>query len=318
MTRAEALAVKITEKRDETLRRKISERPQADDHSNRASELGHPCKRYLVLRRTAGKDASPPSPWLQAVFNEGRLHEQRIKADLMEMGFDPTSGERSFPPNAYEITGHIDGAVTFHHDEEWGDVGLEIKSLNPNHYAQIARNPTADGLRQAGPDFIRKWYVQTQVYLFLSGLDGWVVIIKNKSSGEWCVIAVGIDLDFVQTYLDRAEEINAHVEGGTLPDYHDESAVCLRCPFYQRACEPPIDSRGAMVVTQGRLAELAADYIPRHRGAEEAKGAKQAFHEALKAVTAGEDRTLLFEDGLVIVRHDTRGAMRMDVVAYTS
>ena len=45
-------------------------------HVNRASNLGHPCERYLVYSRTAW-DKKAPHEWeLQVVFDEGNNQER--------------------------------------------------------------------------------------------------------------------------------------------------------------------------------------------------------------------------------------------------
>ncbi len=236
-------------------------RPAASYPSNRASDLGHPCTRYLVLTRTQGEDAEPPSPTLQMLFNEGNLHERdlvRWLADFCDIHV--TGSQTSFPPNSYNITGHVDGLLGVVGDGHLLDpddlMVVEMKSLNGSHYPQI--NTAAD-MRNTSVWFIRKWYVQIQIYMFLSDRELAIVAIKNKWTGERKGIAVDIDYEYVEGLLERVEAINRHVRKNTLPDYTTDRSVCKRCPFFGRVCDPPMEGEGLLVSTD----QLAIERIGR-------------------------------------------------------
>ena len=55
--------------------------------SNRASELGHECLRYLVLMRTRWEEKTLHNVELQFIFDEGNIHEEAIINDIKKAGF---------------------------------------------------------------------------------------------------------------------------------------------------------------------------------------------------------------------------------------
>lgn len=240
MTAAERLAVRLSELEERRIQRSI-EKPK-NSLSNRSSNLGHPCLRYLVLKRTKGTEAEPNTPRMMLLFAEGRMHESDVKRRLEEAGVDLHGAEREMPENAYNVTGHGDVDV-----RAGGDAcGVEIKGLNAQWFGQL--NQASDFLCHPSP-IVRKYYTQAQLYMYLSDLDSWLWIIKSKQSGALKYIPCKLDLEHVQWALDRAERINRHVAEGTEPEPINDPSVCRDCEFRRRACHPMMDTgKGAAVV----------------------------------------------------------------------
>jgi hypothetical protein len=64
--------------------------------SNRASEMGHPCERYLVYLRTRGNERVLHDVGLQFVFDEGKVHEKAVLRDLEDAGIEVIEQQRPF------------------------------------------------------------------------------------------------------------------------------------------------------------------------------------------------------------------------------
>ena len=98
----------IVEKLDEYVaaQRKIS--PQ---HVNRASNLGHPCLRYLVYCRTRWQDMTLHPVSLQYIFMGGQAEEADGVKLLHEAGIEIIEQQKSFFWKEYQISGHLDFKV---------------------------------------------------------------------------------------------------------------------------------------------------------------------------------------------------------------
>lgn len=321
----EILAERIRTKRKEWIQQR-REKPKSHP-SNRASELGHPCLRYLVLCRTAGEKAAPLPDDTLTLFREGNIHEADILKGLHEIGISLYGTQESFPPNSYNITGHIDGLHGFYCpypppdltvDEAepgeyrpipWVEVGAEIKSVNPYHWERIK---TAEDMLYMPAFFIRKWYTQSQVYLFLKDLRWWIFVLKNKMTGAWKVIAMEIDLDFVQSCLDKAEQVNEHVANNSLPPFIADPSACHRCKFYGGACQPPEDyGKGMTLLRSPHIIQLAEDAVRFDRKRREYGALYNQFREIIRLLCKGEDRMYLAGNALIEARHDSAGTLRI-------
>jgi hypothetical protein len=253
--------------------------------------LGHPCLRYLVLCRTAGEKAERIDPTTLSLFREGDVHERDVKALLAEMGFDIYGSQRSFPPNSYQISGHIDAAFAESWEGEAIEVGCEIKSLNPSHWARIhsARDLNDPSL----PHWLREWYTQDCIYMFLSDTEHWLFIIKNKITGDWRILPSEIDYEHTQACLDRAERVNRHVDDGSIPQPITDAAVCRRCKFYKRACYPVVeDLPGALIITDEVLIECAELAMQDQDAAGRYRRNYDRLRETLRMLTQGKSRTI--------------------------
>lgn len=76
--------------------------------ANRASSAGHPCARYLVLERLNPEKKPPIDARLATLFDEGRIQERALVADLAEMGYDVERWQRALAWPALQLVGHPD------------------------------------------------------------------------------------------------------------------------------------------------------------------------------------------------------------------
>ena len=295
MNPAEALAAEIRSRRAKWIESKKS--TPTSYPTNRASELGHPCLRYLVFLRTKGETAEPTSNTLQSLYREGEVHERDVKRVLDELGFDPFGSQETFPPNNYQISGHIDCQLT-------AEVGVEIKSLNDYHWQAI---DVADDMLTVGPHWIAKWYVQSSIYAFLKDLGCWLWIIKNKTTGEWKNIPLVIDYQRVERYVDKAEIVNRFIEDNRIPETIKDPSLCRRCKFYQRACYPAEEyGAGFMVVSNEELIALVDQCGDDQHAKRRYDGNWKTVREAAQVLANGNDRQIVVGNYILDVRHHIR------------
>lgn len=249
--------------------------------TNRASMLGDPCLRRLVLYRTKGEQAEPPSERLQSIFEQGNQVESYVRRVLSECGIELESAQAEFPRNDYQITGHVDGLARWNGEM----LVVEIKSINGPDWERIT---SEDDLIRAGKLWLRKWYDQLQVYLLLADLKQAVLVLYNKATGELKALTIGQNLARAEELTTKAELVNLHLAEGSLPDFIQDVAECRRCPFLARACDPPLDfGPGARVITDETLIELAETRERTGQAAEEYTVADKRLKEALRGVEQG-------------------------------
>src|SRR3990172_1641894 len=80
-------------------------------HTNRASELDDPCVRRLYYKRVAWNKEPPPSVELQAIFEEGNLHEPAVIRLLDELGWRLLHEQVTIHDRGLNISGTPEGYI---------------------------------------------------------------------------------------------------------------------------------------------------------------------------------------------------------------
>ena len=194
-------------------------------NSNRASELGHPCDRYLVYLRTRGMERPLHDIGLQFIFDEGNLHEDAVLRDLREAGIRIIEQQRSFEWKKYQITGSIDGKI----QDDGNIIPIEIKSFSQWNWNAIN---SAEDMFKSKAVYMKKYPAQLTLYLIMDEKETGLFILKNKINGLLKQIPLKLDFAYAETLIQKAERINAHIKAGTLPDripYDDN--ISGNCPF---------------------------------------------------------------------------------------
>ena len=228
----------LVEKVIEQKRAKIKLHPT---HTNRASELGHACERYLVFKRTRWQDATLHDVGLQFIFDEGNLQERAVIRELEDAGFQIVEQQRDYEWKEYQITAHLDGKLVLPD----GRPPLEVKSMSPYIFKTIQ---TAEDLKNPKYPHLQRYIAQLQIYMLLANEPKAVFLFKNKSTGELREIWLDLDYAFAETLLQKAQRINRNVEAGIVPEpipYSEK--VCGSCPFLH-ICLPDV-KRDALDMT---------------------------------------------------------------------
>lgn len=269
----------IVEKVLEAKERKIKQYPV---HANRASELGHPCLRYLVLLRTRWQEKTLHDNRVQMVFDMGRAVEDMVYQDLREAGFTIVEQQRPFSWAKYQITGSIDCKLAI----DGKAYPTEVKSAAPHPFESI--NSVQDMLRHKYL-YMRKYPAQLTLYLLMDNKEEGLFLFKNKSSGELKEIWVDLDYDFAESLVKKAELINNHVTDGTLPEpmEYDEN-ICGDCGF-AHICLPDRIGNEVEVTQDGVLLELITRYFELKPGAKE----YDEVNERINKLVQGREKILV-------------------------
>ena len=276
-----SLAASINAAYADRLKRKAVSQPWA---GWRASGLADECERRVYLWRTEGHQAAPVSEGLAAIFEAGTLMHPVLRRLMSELGFEVLEAERGFPANDYGVTGSVDGMVN-------GKV-FECKTCNPADFGRL--NTAAD--LKASERFTRKWYGQIQVYMLLADKPEAVLVLWDKMGGRLKAIDVPQDLEEAQALLDRAARLNAALASKTPPDFHKDPSVCRKCPFFGRACAPPLDyGPGAAILTDDVLLSDLARRQELKDAAGEYERLDKKVKEQLRGVEMGVAGDFLIE-----------------------
>lgn len=200
--------------------------------SNRASQIGHPCERYLVYMRTSWDKQELPSVEKEFIFEGGRFIEKLALNDLEEAGFELSNQGRDFEDKKLGITGHVDTMIRVNGTK----VPCEIKGISPFDFDKINE---PDDMLKSKKTWIRGYPAQLQMYLYLCNRDIGLFYLKNKLTYEPKEIWMGLDYEYCEELLKKAERINTHVANNTLPDRISEYDTCSDCAF-KHICLPDL------------------------------------------------------------------------------
>lgn len=197
-------------------------------HSNRASDIGHECLRYLVFSRTKWEEKNLHPVDLQFIFEEGNLHEKDVIKTLMDAGFAVIEQQRSFYIKQYNVSGHIDAKIII----DGKAIPIEIKSASPHMFERFN---CVDDIVNCKYHYARKYYSQFQIYLTMCDAEYGYFIFKNKVNGQLKEIKVYRDDEMIKMLVNKAAEVNKHIENNTIPEPVSDTTICESCPF-QHIC----------------------------------------------------------------------------------
>jgi hypothetical protein len=274
--------------RDKVLEKVAAGRKVYPCHTNRASELGHPCTRYLYFARTAWQEKALPSPELQMIFDAGRELEDYALRRIQEAGIRVTEQQRPFEWKDLQITGTVDGMMA--------GVPLEIKHLNQFTFAKVN---TIQDMTAAPQIWLRKYPVQLGLYMLLAKSEQGVLLLVNKQSFDLKEIWFNLDdiLDLVETALKRAETVNKAILDKTLPDPMPFEEECLECPFFVK-CRPlqergegfQLDDSPELILALARYGETEAQI--ESSGIPDLQTEAKKLKDKIRAMTEGADTVL--------------------------
>ena len=270
-------------------------------HSIWASQLDHPCLRQNEYALTRWQDAIKISGRLQEIFDEGHIHEEAVLEKLKTAGFKVRQSQRPLFEKVkhngkeyrYGISGRLDTELT--HDLLGGVwYPAEIKSMEPFAWESI--NTVGDLLKHKRY-YLRMYPGQVMLYLYASGVERGLMILKNKVSGRLKFIWINLNLDYVEGMLKKAEEINevvAKIEAS--PDKADDllterisfdEKICGSCAF-AHICLPDRQFGGEEIVLD-EATELSLERREVLKSyADEFKELDESLKEKFKARGAGK------------------------------
>lgn len=192
----------------------------------RASNLGHPCERYLYLLIKHWDEQKPHDVGLQNIFDLGNTLEEHTIKNIKEAGFEivtPTVRSWKVDVRGGIISGREDIRIK---DEDGHLLPVEIKGLSPFEWDKL--NSVNDFLKSKRA-YIQGYPAQLYVYMLKFGKEHGFFALTNKLTGETKFIDVPFDYDYGEQLLSKAERVYAALEADTPPEACDDISLCENC-----------------------------------------------------------------------------------------
>ncbi len=198
----------------------------------RASNLGHPCERYLFLLLTQWEEQKAHDKGLQSIFDLGNHMEDFVISQLKKAGFEViTPNNRNWK---IEVKGGIiSGREDIRIKAENGElIPCEIKGLSPNEFDRL--NSIEDFLNSK-KYYVRAYPTQLFIYLYKFEKEYGFFCLVNKVTGEIKPIEMHLDYEFGEKCLEKAERIYKAIEDKKIPEPICDPSVCEKCSL-QHIC----------------------------------------------------------------------------------
>ena len=192
----------------------------------RASNLGHPCERYLYLLIKHWDEQKPHDVGLQSIFDLGNAIEEYTINNIKEAGFEvvtPTVRSWKIDVKGGIITGREDIRIK---DENGELLPVEIKGISPYEFDKLN---TVDDFLKSKRAYIRGYPAQLFIYMLRFGKEKGFFSFPNKLTGETKFVEVPRDYDFGEQMLSKAERVYAALEANEAPEPCDDISVCEKC-----------------------------------------------------------------------------------------
>ncbi len=192
----------------------------------RASNLGHPCERYLYLLIKHWEEQKPHDVGLQNIFDLGNTLEEHTIKNLKEAGLElvtPTQRSWKVEVKGGIITGREDVRIK---DENGNLLPVEIKGISPFEFDKLN---SVDDFLKSKRTWIQGYPAQLFVYMLHFGKEIGFFALTNKLTGQTKFIEVPFDYDLGEKYLSKAERIYKALAANEAPDACDDISVCENC-----------------------------------------------------------------------------------------
>jgi hypothetical protein len=203
------------------------------DHSqwNWASELHHPCDRFLVYARLNWRDRK--SKTVDSLFRlkEGSEQEDKLSDLLAKAGFRLKLGQLPLQWDKFQIRGRIDGAIPTTGRKEYP---AEVKSVSPWYWDSTA---TIGKIREHNKFWINRICSQLNLYLLMKDAPGGFLILVTFGKKPR-ILPMLLDYELGELDIQQAERVNKLVAKEKLPGrIKYASDICGLCDF-DHICQP--------------------------------------------------------------------------------
>lgn len=251
----------------------------------RASNIGHPCERYLYLLIKHWDKQEPHDTGLQNIFDFGNIVEDYTIRKLKDAGLEIiTPTLRSWKVENPLITGREDVRIK---DPDDGQLyPAEIKGLSPFEWERLN---SIEDFYNSKRHYVRGYPAQLMVYCWKFEKEKGFFVLTNKLNGQIKVIEVPFDWDKADALLKKAERIYRALEdstGGTMPGACDNLSVCEECSMRHLCTAEHI--RPEVEIDDG---ELEAK-IQRRMELSPYKKEYESVDQDIKALMRGRNRVL--------------------------
>lgn len=251
----------------------------------RASNIGHPCERYLYLLIKHWDKQEPHDAGLQNIFDFGNSVEDYTIKKLKDAGLEIiTPTLRSWKVENPLITGREDIRIK---DPEDGQLyPAEIKGLSPFEWERL---DSIEDFYESKRYYVRGYPAQLMVYCWKFEKEKGFFVLTNKLNGRLKIIEVPFDWERADALLKKGERIYealADLTGKTIPDACDDLSVCEECAL-RHLCTAE-HTRPEIEIDGGEL----EDRIRRRMELSSYKKEYEAVDADIKALMRGRDRVL--------------------------
>ena len=216
----------------------------------RASNVGHPCERYLYLSIKNWEDKRLYNETTQCIFDLGNKIEEYVIQTLKDAGFEViTPTVRAWKVEKPLITGREDLRIKL---EDGQFYPVEVKGLSPQEWEKL--NSVQDFLNSKRY-YVRAYPAQLYIYMYQFGKEKGYFALCNKLTGEIKLIEVPFDYEYAEKILQKAERIYKCLEKNELPLSCDDISVCEYCDL-AHICTANIKRTETDIDTTGELDEL--------------------------------------------------------------
>ena len=194
----------------------------------RASNLGHPCKRYLFLLIKRWDEQKPHDVGLQNIFDLGNTLEEHTIRNIKEAGYEvitPTQRSWQLSVKGGIITGREDIRIK---DENGELLPVEIKGISPFEFDKLN---SVDDFLKSKKTYIKGYPAQLFVYMLHFGKEKGFFALTNKLTGATKFIEVPFDYELGEQYLSKAESVYKALASDEMPEACDDISVCESCPL---------------------------------------------------------------------------------------
>lgn len=216
----------------------------------RASNVGHPCERYLYLSIKNWEDKRLYNETTQCIFDLGNKIEEYVIQTLKDAGFEViTPTVRAWKVEKPLITGREDLRIKL---EDGQFYPVEVKGLSPQEWEKL--NSVKDFLNSK-KYYVRAYPAQLYIYMYQFGKEKGYFALCNKLTGEIKLIEVPFDYEYAEKILQKAERIYKCLEKNELPESCEDISVCEFCDL-AHVCTANIKRTETDIDTTGELDEL--------------------------------------------------------------
>jgi hypothetical protein len=178
----------------------------------------------------------------------GTEQENIANMKMLSLGIRPVEQQRAFELKDAKgrllLRGKIDGKIQIGKQL----VPFDLKTMHPSIFDRF---DTVDDLL-AHP-FFCKYVKQIMVYQYMNDIAIGFLWLDNML-GKWKFIEVPLDWEMMERILRQLETAVESIEAiragadelSSLPPFHDDPSVCLKCWSFKRVCLPPFFSGEGM------------------------------------------------------------------------
>lgn len=251
----------------------------------RASNIGHPCERYLYLLIKHWDKQVPHDEGLQNIFDLGNSLEEYTIQKLKDAGLEVvTPTQRSWKVENPLITGREDIRIK---DPDDGQLyPAEIKGLSPYEWERLN---TIEDFYSSKRHYVRAYPSQLLVYCWKFEKEKGFFILTNKLTGQLKTIEVPFDWERADALLKKGERVYAALAdetGKTVPEGCGDITVCEQCQL-RHICTAAQD-RPDTDIDDGELEEL----IDRRAELAQAKKQYDQLTDEIKGMAGAREKIL--------------------------